>query len=117
MAARRPPRPRLELTGHEVVEISLILIRDLRESMKHVERCREEIGKLGPLDWMFTPEEQAAREQGVARARLRLLKLLKYGRDIGYLLKPPADQLAQWMAEQDASDKRAYRALDLVSGR
>ena len=111
MPARKPPRPRLDLTGHEVVEISLILIRDLREAMKHVESCREYIGKPGPVAWLFTPQEQTAREAGVARARARILKLLKYAHDIGYLLKPPADQLAEWMAEEDASEERRARRV------
>jgi hypothetical protein len=117
MAARRPPRPRLELTGREAFDVAWELMMRLRERMKHAADMAEQMGKPGALAWLCTPEEQAQREDGVARARLALLKILRYGHEIGYLTRPAADTLADWMAEAEADEQRVAQAVAAAEAR
>lgn len=117
MAARRPPRPRLELTGREAFDVAWELMMRLRERVKHAASMAAEMGKSGPLAWLCTPQEQAQREDGVARARLSLLKVLRYGHEIGYLPKPAADTLADWMARADADEERVAQAVAAAEAR
>lgn len=116
MSARKPPRPRLELTGDEVWNTTWQMFRCLREQMHMVAACKEGLAKPGHhLAWLYTPKHLAEREGEVAATRLLILKVMAYGQEIGRFHQPPADLLAGMMARAD-EDEAKDRAREGQAG-
>jgi hypothetical protein len=120
MAARRPPRPRLDLTAPEVWNVTWQMFRCLREQMQMVVACRESLAQPGHhLAWLYTPKHLVEREQEVAATRLSILKLMEYGRQTGLFHQPPADMLAEMLDranKRDAEDAQKEAARRPATG-
>jgi hypothetical protein len=115
MAVRRP-RPRLDLTTAEVFNVAWEMTEALHRKMRVVATCRASLTQADHhLAWLYTPDYLARSEEEVAAARLVVLKILKYGQDIGYFRKPAADTLADWLAKADERDAKDLKFREELS--